>query len=240
MKIAIIPARGGSKRIPRKNVGLFHGRPIIEWVIEIARESGCFDAVVVSTDDQEVMDIALRNGALVPFIRPPNLSDDATPTLPVISHALETLKDHGLVFSAACCVYPTSVFVTQKALRDGLTLLESGNCNYVISVTPYTHPIERAMRMSPCGIVSMHNPSQECTRSQDIEHSFHDAGQFYWGSTKAWLTREPILSGRTKAIVFKGTEVRDIDDISDWEVAEQLFALKISRSIHRGNDDDTN
>lgn len=229
-RIAIIPARGGSKRIPKKNIRLFHGKPIVQWVIEAADASGCFDSIVVSTDDPEIAAVARASGALVPFLRPAELSDDHTPTVPVIAHALKTLEQSGASYQAACCIYPTAVFASSEMIRKGLSLLDSGGCNYVISVIPYPHPIERALRLTPNSTTRMENPQHVATRSQDLQPSLHDAGQFYWGLSAAWVSGEPILSGGTKAIVLGSTEARDIDNEQDWQIAEQLFSLRTNEA----------
>lgn len=227
-RVAIIPARGGSKRIPGKNIRPFHGKPIIRWVIETAKNCGCFDTVLVSTDDQDIASVALASGAAVPFIRPSELSDDHTPTVPVIAHALQTLKKNDHFFTMACCIYPTAVFASTDALLRGLSLLEAGDCSYVMSVTPYAHPIERALRIAKNGEVTMEAPAHVDTRSQDLRAAFHDAGQFYWGNTHAWLAHEPILSGRTKAITLQNSESHDIDNEVDWQIAELLFDLRLN------------
>ncbi len=226
-RVAIIPARGGSKRIPRKNIRSFRGKPIIHWVIDSARSSGCFDSIVVSTDDKEIASLAAEAGAWVPFIRPAELSNDHTPTAPVIAHALQSLEKDGYFFTAACCIYPTAVFASSDVLRQGVRLLEAGGCSYVMSVTPYAHPIERALRINSNSAVTMESPAHLATRSQDLPAAFHDAGQFYWGQSEAWIANEPILSGKTKAIILQGDEAKDIDNEVDWHIAELLFDLKL-------------
>jgi len=229
-RIAVIPARGGSKRIPKKNIRLFHGKPIIQWVIEAAEAAGCFDSILVSTDDPEVSAVARASGALVPFVRPAELSDDHTPTVPVIAHALNAMEESGATYQSACCIYPTSVFASSKIITKGLSLLNAGGCNYVMSVIPYPHPIERALRLAPNNTVKMDNPQHVATRSQDLQPSFHDAGQFYWGLSAAWISGAPILSGETKAVVLEHTDARDIDNEQDWQIAEQLFSLRASQT----------
>ena len=229
-RVAIIPARGGSKRIPRKNIRLFHGKPIIQWVIEVAQACGFFDSVVVSTDDQEVASVAKAAGAQIPFSRPATLSDDHTPTVDVIAHALQALHDLGRTYDQACCLYPTSVFVSKRDLNHGLELLEVSNFSYVISIMSYAHPIERALRMESNGSVSMDAPHHAATRSQDLVPAYHDAAQFYWGRASAWLSHEPILSGRTKAVVLSNSEAQDIDNETDWLMAEQLFAVHLRQN----------
>ena len=184
----------------------------------------------MSTDDEEIASFAKKVGAWVPFIRPAELSDDSTPTVPVIAHALQSLKKNGYIFTAACCIYPTAVFAFPIFLLKGLSLLEAENCSYVMSVTPYAHPIERALRVAENGVVTMEAPSHAATRSQDLSPAFHDAGQFYWGSVNAWLANEPILSGRTKAVTLQNCEAHDIDNETDWQIAELLFDLNLKAS----------
>ena len=229
-RVAVIPARGGSKRIPKKNIRLLQGKPILQWVIESADASGCFDSIVVSTDDPEIAAVARASGALVPFLRPAELSDDHTPTVPVIAHALKTLEQSGTSYETACCIYSTAVFASPEIIRNGLTLLQTGGCNYVISVIPYPHPIERALRLTPNSTIRMENPQHVATRSQDLQPSFHDAGQFYWGLSAAWVSGEPILSGRTKAVFLESAEARDIDNEQDWQIVEQLFSLRTNEA----------
>lgn len=228
--VAIIPARGGSKRIPRKNVRSFHGKPIIRWIIDMARSCDCFDAVVVSTEDAEIAEISREAGAVVPFNRPVSLSDDMTPTVSVMAHALTTLAEQGYSTSMACCIYPTAVFASRNSLMQGLSLLREGGCNYVMSVVPYSHPIERALRITSASSVVMDAPQYVATRSQDLQPAFHDAGQFYWGISSAWISNAPILSGSTKAVILRQAEAHDIDSEEDWKFAEQLFTLSLSRN----------
>jgi pseudaminic acid cytidylyltransferase len=228
--VAIIPARGGSKRIPRKNVRPFHGKPIIRWVVDVAESCGCFDAVVVSTEDAEIAEIAREAGAMVPFNRPNSLSDDVTPTVSVMAHALGVLAEQGHSISRACCIYPTAVFASCDSILQGLSLLREGGCNYVMSVVPYSHPIERALRVTSANSVIMDAPQHVATRSQDLQPAFHDAGQFYWGISSAWLSNAPILSGSTKAVILRQSEAHDIDSEEDWKFAEQLFTLSSSRN----------
>ncbi len=225
MKVAVIPARGGSKRIPRKNVKHFCGRPMIAWSIEAARQSACFDRIIVSTDDAEIADVARACGAEIPFVRPPELSDDHTGTIEVIAHAIEWLREQGQRPTHVCCLYATAPFVLAEDLRGGLDVLEQAGCNYSFSVTSYAFPIQRAIRVTPAGRVEMFNPEYFKTRSQDLEEAFHDAGQFYWGKSEAWLTGKPIFSTDSAAVILPRHRVQDIDTPEDWIRAEGMFKV---------------
>ena len=223
MKLAIIPARGGSKRIPRKNIKLFCAKPMIAWSIEAALQSGCFDQVIVSTDDEEIADVARRYGATVPFVRPAELSDDHTGTIPVIRHAIEWVNAQGQSVEQACCLYATAPFVSPDDIRRGLdTLLDTGS-DYAFSVTSYAFPIQRAIRLNAEGRVEMFNPEHFNTRSQDLEEAFHDAGQFYWGKADAWLQGRMIFSPASVPVALPRHRVQDIDTPEDWVRAEWLF-----------------
>lgn len=223
MKLAIIPARGGSKRIPRKNIKLFCEKPMIAWSIEAALQSGCFDQVIVSTDDEEIADLARRYGATVPFMRPTELSDDHTGTIPVIRHAIEWVNAQGQSVEQACCLYATAPFVSADDIRRGLdTLLDTGS-DYAFSVTSYAFPIQRAIRLNAEGRVEMFNPEHFNTRSQDLEEAFHDAGQFYWGKADAWLQGRMIFSPASVPVALPRHRVQDIDTPEDWVRAEWLF-----------------
>lgn len=223
MKLAIIPARGGSKRIPRKNIKLFSTKPMIAWSIEAALQSGCFDQVIVSTDDQEIAEVARRYGASVPFMRPAELSDDHTGTIPVIQHAIQWFNDQGQSVEHACCLYATAPFVSPQDIRRGFAVLEQNGCDYTFSVTSYAFPIQRAIRLNAEGRVEMFNPEQFNTRSQDLEEAFHDAGQFYWGKADAWLQARVIFSPDSVPVLLPRHRVQDIDTPEDWVRAEWLF-----------------
>ena len=223
MKLAIIPARGGSKRIPRKNIKLFCAKPMIAWSIEAALQSGCFDQVIVSTDDQEIAEVARHYGATVPFTRPEELSDDHTGTIPVIQHAIEWFNDQGQTVEHACCLYATAPFVTPEDIRRGFGTLNDSNCDYAFSVTSYAFPIQRAILLNTKGRVEMFNPEHFNTRSQDLEEAYHDAGQFYWGQAKAWLQGRMIFGPGSMPVALSRHRVQDIDTPEDWVRAEWLF-----------------
>lgn len=223
MKLAIIPARGGSKRIPRKNIKLFCEKPMIAWSIEAALQSGCFDQVIVSTDDEEIAAVARSYGALVPFLRPAELSDDHTGTVPVIAHAIGWVNAQGQPVEHACCVYATAPFVSPEDIRRGLNTLEAADGDYAFSVTSYAFPIQRAIRLDAKGHVEMFNPEHFNTRSQDLEEAFHDAGQFYWGKADAWLQGRMIFAHGSLPVPLPRHRVQDIDTPEDWVRAEWLF-----------------
>ena len=225
MKIAVIPARGGSKRIPRKNIKSFCGKPMIAWSIEAALQSGCFDQVVVSTDDAEIAEVARQCGAQVPFMRPVELSDDHTGTIPVIRHAIEWFSKRGQMLDQVCCIYATAPFVRADDIRRGLDVLTSANSDYAFSVTSYPFPIQRAIRITAQGRMEMFSPEYYNTRSQDLEEAYHDAGQFYWGRATAWLTGNVIFGPHSAAVQIPRYRVQDIDTTEDWQMAEYLFRV---------------
>lgn len=223
MRLAVIPARGGSKRIPRKNVKPFCGKPMLAWAVEAARESGCFDRIVVSTDDDEIADVARDCGADVPFRRPPELSDDYTGTIPVVAHAIRTLQLQGVSPDLVCCIYATAPLLQGGDLNQGLEELERGGADYAFSVTRYEFPIQRAIRIADSGRVEMFYPEHFNTRSQDLEAAYHDAAQFYWGRTEAWLSGKTIFSQAAAPVILPHHRVQDIDTPEDWERAEWMF-----------------
>lgn len=229
MRLAVIPARGGSKRIPRKNIRDFAGKPIIAWSIEAARDSGCFDRVLVSTDDAEIAAVARRFGAETPFDRPAELADDHTPTIPVIAHAVRWQEAQGDAVEAACCIYATAPFCRAEDLREGRRLLEAGGADYVFPVAGFGFPIQRAARINADGHVEMFQPEHAATRSQDLEPAYHDAGQWYWGTRAAWLEGRPIFAPASRAVVLPASRVQDIDTPEDWARAELMFRALAER-----------
>lgn len=223
MRLAVIPARGGSKRIPRKNIKPFCGKPMIARSIEAALASGCFDRVIVSTDDAEIADVARQYGAQVPFMRPAELSDDYTGTVPVIRHAVDWFIANDEAPEQVCCIYATAPFVSGEDIRRGLETLTSNDCDYAFSVTSYAFPIQRAIRITSLGRVEMFQPEHFNTRSQDLEEAYHDAGQFYWGRTLAWQEGRVIFGPCSLPVLLPRHRVQDIDTPEDWERAEWLF-----------------
>ncbi|WP_337182240.1 pseudaminic acid cytidylyltransferase [Shinella sp.] len=224
MKIAIIPARGGSKRIPRKNIKPFAGIPMIARSIRTAQESGCFDRIIVSTDDEEIAGVARAEGAEVPFLRPAELSNDHAGTTPVIAHALTFLLEQGDDIDLACCIYATAPFMQAGDLQAAGNLMKATGADYVFSATDFPFPIQRAIRVGPQGEVGMFHPEHMTTRSQDLEPAYHDAGQFYWGRTQAWLSGAPIFGPRSRIHLMPRVRVQDIDTPEDWRQAEAMYA----------------
>lgn len=223
MKVAIIPARGGSKRIPRKNIKEFFGKPMIAWSIEAALKSNCFDRVIVSTDDKEIANIAEDYGAEVPFIRPAELSDDHAGTIPVIKQAIQWLNDYSQPPSLVCCLYATAPFVRATDIIKGLGQLEQKKASYAFAVTSYAFPIQRAIKINDTDNIEMFTPEHFQTRSQDLEEAYHDAGQFYWGTATAWLSEEVIFGPNSTPVILPRYRVQDIDTPEDWDRAEWLF-----------------
>lgn len=223
MKLAIIPARGGSKRIPRKNIKSFCGKPMIAWSIEAARLSGCFDRIIVSTDDTEIAEVARTHGAEVPFMRPAELADDHTATIPVIAHAIDWMNHNAGTVEYACCIYATAPFIQAEDLQRGFDVLQQSGADYAFSVTSYAFPIQRAIRITADQRVEMFNPEHFNTRSQDLEEAFHDAGQFYWGRAAAWLSGKLLFSHDATPMLLPRHRVQDIDTLEDWERAALMF-----------------
>jgi N-acylneuraminate cytidylyltransferase len=222
MNLCVIPARGGSKRIPRKNIRVFAGKPMIAYAIQAAQKSGLFGRIVVSTDDEEVAKITREIGAEVPFLRPNELSDDHTPTVPVIAHAIRALEANGENLRYVCCIYPCVPFIEETDLKKTLSLLEQGNSEYSFPVAEYPSPIQRALKLGLGNQVSPFYPKFELSRTQDLERAYHDAGQFYWGSKEAWLTN-PKIHTHSLGCVIPSWRVADIDNPEDWLRAEQLY-----------------
>ena len=225
MQLAVIPARGGSKRIPRKNIKIFHGQPMIAWSVQAAIDSGCFDEIWVSTDDEEIAAVAQAYGAKVPFLRPAHLSDDFATTADVMSHAVEEFgKINHALPDYICCLYATAPFVTKADLVKGLEKIKNNsNLNYVFSATTYPFPIQRAIKLNEHDTVEMFSPQYFNVRSQDLEEAWHDAGQFYWGTAEAWLNKAMIFASQSSVVELPRFRVQDIDTQEDWDRAEWLF-----------------
>jgi len=219
-KFAVIPARGGSKRIPRKNVKPFCGQPMIAYAIMAAKASGVFDRIVVSTDDDEIASVARQWGAEVPFMRPPELSDDLTATAPVMAHAIAQLG--AADGDAVCCIYPGVPLLSPDDLAEGLRLFEAGTHDYVFPVLAFSSPIQRALQRAADGTVRSMHPEYAMTRTQDLPPAYHDAGQFYWGKPAAWVAGKSAHLGGLAMVVPEWRAV-DIDSPDDWVRAEALY-----------------
>jgi len=224
MRIAVIPARSGSKRIPRKNIKPFCGKPMIAWSIEAALESWCFEQVVVSTDDKEIAAVAKRHGATIPFMRPGSLADDHTGITPVIAHAIEWFQQQGVDLDFVCCIYANAPLIRASDIRSGLNLIMETRSDYSLAVTSFPYPIRRALMINKAGQVEMFHPEHFKTRSQDLEEAYHDAGQFYWGSSTAWVENKPFFSNAVPLIIPRH-RVQDIDTQEDLKRAELIFQV---------------
>jgi pseudaminic acid cytidylyltransferase len=220
MKIAVIPARGGSKRIPRKNIKIFCGKPMIAWSIDVAKATGLFGRIIVSTDDLEIAAVSKSFGAEVPFLRPAELSDDYAGTTEVVAHTIRWAIDQGLDLEAVCCIYATAPFVRAADIMQSwdTIALEGGACSF--PVTDYAAPIFRSFSQLPTGGVEMFFPEHYATRSQDLPCALHDAGQFYWARPSYWLSGADFYGSSARPIVIPRWRVQDIDTQDDWERAE--------------------
>ena len=230
LRVAVIPARGGSKRVPRKNVRHLDGRPLTAWAIDICQRAGLFDRILVSTDDDEVAAVALAAGAEVPFVRPADRSDDHTPLVPVIAHALEYLGVAPADDVSACCVYPTAVGLDPADLAGAWRQFEASPYAYLTGVVRYGHPIQRALEVGPDGGLAMIDPEQALTRTQDLEPRWHDAGQFIWGRASAWLAGTPVLTNAA-GYELPAWRTIDLDTEEDWLRAQLLLPLIRAASL---------
>jgi pseudaminic acid cytidylyltransferase len=223
VKIAVIPARGGSKRIPRKNIRLFCGKPIMAYSISAAQQTGLFDQVVVSTDDEEIASVARACGATTPFMRPRAIADDFTGTNAVVKHAITWFNGQGHDVTHACCIYATAPLLRARFIQDGYDALAHSDAAFAFAVTSYAFPIQRALRLTTDGRVDAFYPEHRMTRSQDLEPAYHDAGQFYWGTARAFLEDTPLFSPQSVGVVLPRVLVQDIDTPEDWEQAQLMY-----------------
>ncbi|NEO82896.1 MAG: pseudaminic acid cytidylyltransferase [Spirulina sp. SIO3F2] len=230
MKIAVIPARGGSKRIPRKNIRSFAGKPAIAHVIQVALDSGLFDNVWVSTDDLEIAEVAQQWGATIPFLRPPELADDFVGITPVIAHATNWARSQNLALDAVCCIYATAMLCQSQDLVKGWQTLNTGDWLYSFSATEFAAPIFRAFQQTESGGVEMFFPEHFTTRSQDLPMALHDAGQFCWGRPHAWQAQKQIFAPWSIPTLIPRWRVQDIDTEIDWQQAEKIWRLLQTQS----------
>ncbi len=221
--IAIIPARGGSKRIPRKNIKLFYGKPIIAYSIIAAQKTNLFERIIVSTDDREIADIAIEWGAEVPFMRPQHLSDDHATTIDVINHALKWLNENGGSYDHACCIYATAPFVRASDLKKGYDLLINNDISFSFPITTFPSSIFRALQLTSNNRLKMFRPEHLNTRTQDLPEAYHDAGQFYWGKTSAFIENDSIFSEVSSPVIIPRYLAQDIDTPEDWTQAELFY-----------------
>lgn len=222
--LAIITARGGSKRIPRKNIKPFCGKPIIGYSIEAAIESKCFDTIMCSTDDEEIAGIAKSFGAEVPFFRSPETANDFATTADVLTEVLQEYGKRGMEFDYFCCLYPTAPFVNPLKIREGFRKMTDSNANGAMPVVEFSYPIQRALVIGDDRL-SMLQPEHLRSRSQDLQKTYHDAGQYYWYRTSAFREQPNIMMLSPVAIVTPEEEVQDIDTIHDWEMAEVKYRM---------------
>jgi len=226
MKIAVIPARGGSKRIPKKNIKQFHGIPIISYAIKAAQESEIFDAIYVSTDDEEIKEIAVSFGAEVPWIRTAELSDDYATTVAVMQDAVRNLKSIIVNNDLVCCIYATTPFLKPIFLAQGLQIIQEENWDYVLSASRADTPPERFFSLGEGNRVELLFPEHELTRTQDLPIRYRDAGQFYWGKGACWESGLPIFSSKSTIVEIPRDLALDIDTPEDWDYASHLFAMQ--------------
>lgn len=225
--IALIPARGGSKRIPNKNIRDFLGKPIISYTIDAAIKSNCFDRIIVSTDCPKIRQVALLYGAEVPFARPDEIADDYSTAIDVIKHTISWLREQKISLDLICCLYATAPFVRSSDIIDGFQkLIANPNAQYALTVTSFPFPIQRAVKLTE-DRMEMLQPEHFLTRSQDLEEAYHDAGQIYWGRPDAFLKDIPVLSNSAIPLVLPRHIVQDIDTEEDWIRAELLYKANL-------------
>ena len=222
--IAIIPARGGSKRIPRKNIKPFCGVPLLARTVGLLQSTDLFARIIVSTDDREIAEIALAAGAEVPFMREAGLADDHTGTTAVIRDTIQRIEAVGWQCELVCCVYPAAVLASPETLAKCSRLAATGTYDYVLPVAPFRYPVQRGLRLSEDHTCEMLWPANFTRRSQDLEPVYHDAGQFYFGIRAAWLNERPFFGEKSRGVVVPHTQVQDIDTLDDWDRAEAIFA----------------
>lgn len=218
--LAIIPARGGSKRIPRKNIRPFRGKPILAWSVEAALASGAFDEVMVSTDDAEIAETARALGAEVPFLRSARGADDYATTADVLTEVLNAYAELGRAFSVACCIYPTAPFVRCEELAAGKAKLLDGPFDVIMPVAAFGYPIWRSLRRDGTGRIALNFPEHLNARSQDLPPAYHDAGQWYWFRVSAFLRNGALIGPNAGSVLLSEGEVQDIDTEEDWALAE--------------------
>ena len=223
MNIAIIPARGGSKRIPNKNIKLFNGKPIIAYSIEAAKKTGIFDKIIVSTDSEEIAEIAKNYGAEIPFMRPNELADDYTPTVPVLLHTLDVLSKKGINPKYFCCIYATAPFCSFEYIAKGFEFISQKKVSSVFSVTSFAFSIFRALKINDKGNTEMFWPEHELTRSNDLPEAYHDAGQFYWLDSKKFIKNQNVYTSDSLPVILPRYLVCDIDTKEDWKTAEYMY-----------------
>jgi len=229
--IAIIPARGGSKRIPKKNIKDFLGKPIIAYSIEMAISCKLFNKVIVSTDDEEIKDVAIKYGAKVPFIRPKQISDDFTGTHEVIGHAVKWLEDNDKKMDYVCCIYSTAPLIEKDDLKKGFELIKTGKWDSIIAATNFSYPIFRSFENLPEGGLKMIFPEHYNSRSQDLPEIYHDAGLFYWAKPEIWKNKPERYSEKNSIVKIPNYRIQDIDTLDDWKRAEIIYKIKNKETL---------
>lgn len=224
-RIAIIPARGGSKRIPRKNIKDFLGMPIIAYSVKAALESGIFDEVMVSTDDEEIAEVAKKFGANVPFLRSEETANDYATTADVINEVLDTYKENGHEFDVVCCLYATAPFVTAERLKEASAILKEGSFDSAFTCTPFSYPVLRGLIINDAGRIAMKWPEYKKSRSQDLPQFYHDAGQFYFATVESFQKTNGFWGVNTAPIIVSELEVQDLDTLTDWALAEMKYKI---------------
>ena len=232
-QIAIITARGGSKRIPRKNIKNFLGKPIIAYSITAALDAGCFDEVMVSTDDHEIAEVARELGANVPFFRSAKMADDFATTADVLTEVLNEYLVRGEAFDHACCIYPTAPFVTPERLKHACDVLTKSGADTVLPVVRFSFPIQRALTIENNRLKELW-PEHANTRSQDLAPTYHDSGQFYFFQVTRFLESKDLFSNNTVPIVLPESEVQDIDTVEDWKIAEIKYQILRLSGVSNG------
>jgi pseudaminic acid cytidylyltransferase len=225
MNVAIIPARGGSKRIPKKNIRPFHGVPVIGYAIKLALESQIFSEVIVSTDDQEIAEVAISFGASVPWLRSSELSDDYATTVSVMQDAVTRIEKKYSNLENVCCIYPVTPLLKSEQLRKSLWMLKDGNWDYVIGATSSKTPPERFLSIGDNSEIIMRFPEHEVSRTQDFPKAFHDAGQFYWGKKISWESALPLFTSRSTILELPSECAIDVDTLDDWHYTERIFEI---------------
>lgn len=223
--VAIIPARGGSKRIPNKNIKPFAGHPIISYSIKAAQETNLFDEIIVSTDSNKIAEVARSYGAEVPFVRPDQLADDFAGISSVLIHALNWLKENEAGSDYFCCIYATAPFIQTAYIKKGLDVIINKKSTTAFSVTTFPYPIFRALKIDENGHIEMFWPEHENSRSNDLPEAYHDAGQFFWGNTEKFMRGNTFFSADAVPIVIPRYLVQDIDTPEDWETAEKMYSV---------------
>jgi len=225
--LAVIPARGGSKRLPGKNIRDFAGKPMLAWSVETALESGLFDTVMVSTDSDEIAAVARAAGATVPFMRSAEAADDHAILLDVMAEVVDRYEQDGQRFDRLCCILPTAPLLRPSTVKHAADLMAAGGFDTVFPVVAFSYPIQRALRRDADGHTAMRQPEHYASRSQDLEPAFHDAGQFYWMTHEVCVSKQSMFAGRAGSFVIDEMEAQDIDTLTDWRLAELKMQARL-------------